>query len=451
MINKEPIPSEVIKILETLQISGYPSYLVGGCVRDLLLGKEPKDFDICTKATPEEVKTIFSKVIDTGIKYGTVTVLQGTWAVEITTFRRSVHIFDGARTGNIEFGDSAAEDVGKRDFTINGLLFDGCQIIDYLDGLADLDRKIIRAIDSPGERFTEDALRMLRAVRFSCQLDFSIEPSTVEAITKNAALIANVARERIRDEMVKVLISGSPARGFRLLEETGLLRHFLPELHQCYGFDQHNPHHIHDVFEHIMTVLDATPAKLPIRLAALLHDIGKPPTFSLGENGIGHFYSHQLESYDLAKKILARLKFDNQMIEVVSILIKEHMSRYESPRKSTLKKLMNRVGVENIEDLIELQKADVKGSDPSHDIKFLQTTKETIAAIILEKEPLSIKDLAINGNDLMAMGIEPGVEMGRLLKELLNKVLNQPELNTREQLLKIVKEIEAKKICSLGF
>lgn len=385
----------MIKVLTTLQDNGYPSFLVGGCVRDLLLGKEPKDYDICTKALPEQVKSLFPKVVDTGIKHGTVTVLTKGLsadsvdatgvAVEVTTFRKVVQNPDGPKASEIVYGSDPVEDVLKRDFTINGLLYDGVTVVDYVDGQVDLKSGFIRGIENPDHRFQEDPLRTIRAVRLGCQLGFEIEPGTLAAIGKNVSLISYVSPERIRDELMKILLGNRPAAGFRLLYRVGLLSIILPELALCHGFDQVNPHHSQDIFEHIMTVVENTPPDLIIRLAALLHDIGKPLTFSIDEEGIGHFYEHHLKSYDLSEKILTRLKFDNKTIRQVSLLIKEHMSKLKNPKRSTLKRLINRVGPENIAALMELQIADVKRPEKMNEGEDIQLIKAEIQAILLEK------------------------------------------------------------------
>lgn len=437
----------MIKVLTTLKDNGYPSFLVGGCVRDLLLGKEPKDYDICTQARPEQVKSLFAKVVDSGIKYGTVTVLTSdiSAGVEVTTFRKVVQNPDGPRASEIVFGSGPAEDVLKRDFTINGLLYDGETVVDYVDGQADLKNGVIRGIENADRRFQEDPLRMMRAVRLGCQLGFEIEPETLAAIGRNAALIGHVSSERIRDELVKILLGNGPAAGFRLLYSVGLLSIILPELALCYGFDQVNPHHTQDIFEHIMTVVENTPPDLIIRLAALLHDIGKPLTFSIDEEGTGHFYDHHLKSHELSKKILTRLKFDNKIIWQVSLLIKEHMNRLKNPKCSTLKRLINRVGAANIDALLELQMADVKRPGKMDEVADLLRIKGEIEAVLRKKEPMNPRELAINGDDLMALGIKPGKMMGRILMELTDKVIEDPGRNTRENLLAMAREIQIRR------
>lgn len=435
MIDKDKIPTEVLDVLSKLQAYGFSSFIVGGSVRDLLLGKKPKDFDICTEAAPEIVKGLFEKVIDTGVKFGTVTVLVDI-LIEVTTFRRSVPFEDG----QVVIGQSETEDVKARDFTVNALLFDGRKVIDYVNGLVDLQEKVIRTVGNPDSRFREDALRMMRAIRLCCQLDFRIEQSTLHAIVGNAPLVCNVTQERIKEELVEILLSEVPSKGIRLMRKTGLLQHVLPELQACYQFDQRTPYHDKDVFDHTMAVLDNTPDHLVVRLAALLHDIAKPKTFTVDDNGIGHFYSHANEGYALSKLILSRLKFDKKTIDAVGILVKEHMSMLNVLQKSSVKKMVNRVGRDKILWLIDLQVADMAGTLPHCDFTYLQQLKTEVQEILDEKEPMSLKDLAINGNDLIELGISPGPQLGKILAQLLDEVISDPDLNTKEDLLRRVSD-----------
>ncbi|MBS4029881.1 MAG: HD domain-containing protein [Clostridiales bacterium] len=435
MIDKDKIPAEVFVVLSKLQANGFRSFIVGGSVRDLLLGKKPKDFDICTEATSEIVKELFEKVIDTGVKFGTVTVLMGI-PIEVTTFRKSVPFEDG----QVVIGQSETDDVKARDFTVNALLFDGREVIDCVNGLGDLQEKIIRTVGNPDCRFREDALRMMRAIRLCCQLDFSIEQSTLHAVAGNAQLIKNVAQERIKEELVKILLSEVPSKGIRLMRKTGLLQYVLPELQLCYQFDQCTPYHDKDVFDHTMSVLDNTPDNLVVRLAALLHDVAKPKTFSVDDNGTGHFYSHAVEGYALSKHILSRLKFDKKTIDAVTILVKEHMSMLYVLRKASVKKMVNRVGPDKILWLIDLQIADKAGALLHGDFTYLQRLKTEVQKILDEKEPVSRKDLAINGNDLIEHGVSPGPQLGKILAQLLDEVICDPKINTKEDLLRLVSE-----------
>jgi tRNA nucleotidyltransferase (CCA-adding enzyme) len=438
VINKNDIPQDVFHVLNKLKTHGFTGFLVGGSVRDMLLGRVPKDFDICTDATPENIKAIFEKVFDTGLKFGTVTVRNGDISIEITTFRRHTLNSDGQRHTIEVYGKSELEDVRARDFTINALLYDGEKIIDYVHGCADLQNKVIRAVEQPDTRFSEDGLRMIRAIRLCCQLEFEIESNTYSSITKNSTLIRNVSAERIRDELVKILLSNTPAKGIKMLMDTGLLLQIIPELQACSQFHQQNPYHDKDVFEHTMAVLEHTPRNLIVRLAALFHDVGKSRTFSSDDQGIGHFYTHELVGFDITKQILSRLKFDNKTIDSVTVIIKEHMYRLYKLKNSSIKRLINRVGLDKIDCLIDLQIADEFGSKPPHNVDDLQKLRKEVHRILSEKEPLTLLNLVINGKDLINLGIQPGPKIGELLNSLLEKVINNPELNKKDTLLKIV-------------
>ncbi len=435
MIDKTKILDEASDVLNNLKRLGYESYLVGGCVRDLCLCKDPKDWDLTTNATPEQVMSIFDHTIPTGIEHGTVTVLMNGVPVEITTFRSDGKYSDNRRPDWVKFGVTIEEDVSRRDFTINGLLYDGEKVIDFYNGLEDLKKGIVKSIGNAGDRYREDALRMMRAIRFSSQFGFTIESNTFQQIRVWGERIQQVSQERIRDELVKILLSDSPSEGVILLEEAGLLASILPELQACVGFNQQNYHHRKNVFEHTLKVLDSTPNGLNIRLAALLHDIAKPVTFSLGEDGVGHFYQHHVVGADMSTEILKRFKFDNNTIENVRILVREHMARYSKLREGSIKKLIVRLGENNVVDFINLQLADIIGSKPPFDFEGVIDLKREIQRILEAKEPLKVKDLAINGDDLIGMGIKPGKEMGKILNELLQSVMDNPELNNRGYLL----------------
>jgi tRNA nucleotidyltransferase (CCA-adding enzyme) len=438
MIDKNKIPKEALEVLTNLKENGYQSYLVGGCVRDLCLGKTPKDWDITTKALPEQVIGLFDHVIPTGLQHGTVTVMLNNLPLEVTTFRSDGNYSDGRRPDSVQFGVSIEEDISRRDFTINGLVYDGEVVIDYYTGLADLKEGIIRAIGNARDRYAEDALRMMRCIRFSSQLGFRIEQDTFSYIKASCERIKNVSWERIRDELVKTLLSDRPSEGIELLGKSGLLVYVLPELQMCVGFDQRNYHHRKDVFGHILKVIDATPSCINVRLAALLHDIAKPKTFSIGEDGVGHFYQHHVVGAEMTEEILKRFKFDKNTIENVRILVREHMSRYVKLRKGSIKRLINRLGKHNVDDFIDLQLADIVGSKPPYDFDTIIDLKREIKRVLEAEEPLSVKDLAINGHDLINMGIQPGRRMGEILKDLLQIVLESPELNTKDYLLDVV-------------
>ncbi len=443
MIDINRIPDEAFQVLKNLKTNGYESYFVGGAIRDLLLGRQPKDFDICTAATPDQVKEIFKKVIDTGLKFGTVTVLVMNRSIEVTTFRKSADFINGERRGVVGFGDSPEEDVKARDFTINSLLFDGDKVIDLVGGLADLSERKLRAIGVPVERFNEDALRMMRGIRHSCQLEFNIEDNTLQAICHCAGLIQKISQERVRDELVKILISELPSTGVRLLQETGMLKFLIPELDACSKFEQRNSYHNKDVFEHILAVLENTPNDLVLRLAALFHDIAKPCTLSIDDKGVGHFYNHNIVGQKMSQQIMRTLKFDNKTTQSVGILIREHMNKLQNPRLSTVKRLIQRTGVENIGRLIDLQIADEAGSAPPHNFEPFEALREKVRCIIDRGDPINIGDLAIGGQDLMTMGFSRGPEIGRVLKQLLKYVIDNPQFNTKEKLLEFAMMIKS--------
>lgn len=443
--NKIFIPQDVQHIMNILKSKGYESYVVGGCVRDSLLKREPKDWDLATNALPGEILNIFGKqgfkVIKTGIKHGTVTIVINNNSYEITTYRVDGEYLDNRHPENVIFTTSLKEDLSRRDFTINAMAYnDENGLVDYFNGISDLKSKVIRCVGNANDRFNEDALRMLRAVRFSSQLDFKLDfEDTFESIKKNASLIENISAERTREELCKILISNKPSTGILNLKESRLLNYTLPEIIPCVDFHQHNIHHDKDVFYHILVVLDNTPQKLIIRLAALLHDIGKPQCFTLDEKGEGHFYGHNKISADISKKVLNRLKFDNKTIDIVYRIVYEHMSKFDNMKPSTIKKFINRIGIGNLEDLFQLQIADIKGSSNKEaDFSDILIFKHKCETILNEKQPLNVKDLKINGSDLINMGIKQGKQIGNILKFLLEKVLENPELNNKEKLLNII-------------
>lgn len=446
MINNSKLPREALEVLTTLKENGHESYLVGGCVRDLCLGKAPKDWDLTTIALPEQVIGLFDHVIPTGLQHGTVTVLvNNTTPIEVTTFRSDGNYSDSRRPDSVQFGHSIEEDISRRDFTINGLLYDGEKVIDYYTGLDDLEQKIIRTIGNAGARYAEDALRMMRCIRLSSQLGFQIENYTFDSIQASSELIKSVSWERIRDELVKTLLSDRASEGINLFSKSGLMQYILPELQLCIGFEQRsNYHHHKDVFEHILKVIDATPSSLNVKLAALLHDVAKPQTFSISEDGVGHFYQHHVVGAEMTEEILKRFKFDNNTIENVRILVREHMSRYPKLRQGSIKKLINRLGKNNVDDFINLQLADIIGSKPPFDFDTVIDLKREIKRVLEADEPLSVRDLAINGNDLIDTGIQPGRRMGEILDELLQIVLESPELNTKNYLLDVVRQMPLK-------
>jgi tRNA nucleotidyltransferase (CCA-adding enzyme) len=432
----------------------------------MILERAVHDYDITTSALPDEVISIFDKTVPTGLKFGTVTVLLGDNHVEVTTMRKDGKYEDSRRPEDVVYTKDLTEDLARRDFTINAIAMnlDGLKsaelncpgklncigkIIDPFSGSFDICYKKIIAVGNPVDRFTEDALRMLRAVRFSCQLGFTIGLQTRSAIEGLSKTLTNISAERIRDEFVKIILCDNPSHGIFLLRSLELLPYIMPELEKTANFDQRNPNHHKTIFGHTMLVLDAAPARLNTRLGAILHDIGKPDSFSIGENGVGHFYGHPVVGAPIANNILRRLKFDNATVDIVTKLVKEHMSRYPFLRSPSLKRLINRVGGkteeelrQNLTDLFDLQRADIEGSKPPWDFSLVDNMKVEVERILAEKEPLRIKDLAITGNDLKASGFVEGPEIGICLKMLVNQVHENPTWNTKEKLLEIVKMVE---------
>lgn len=438
MFNLDP---HAEKIINTLHANGFEGYVVGGCVRDLLLKRKPQDWDITTDANPEQVKNLFMKTLETGLKHGTVTVVLEGKNYEVTTYRIDGQYTDHRRPDEVMFTTSLQEDLSRRDFTINAMAYNSKKgLIDYFNGKSDLEKKIIRAVGNPVQRFQEDALRMLRAVRFSSQLGYEIEQETAQSICLVSSLVQNVSKERIRDELIKILTSDHPILIFQL-STLGLMKYLIPELECCIGFEQKNPHHDKPVDVHTLEVLRNTPNNLIIRLAALLHDIAKPNTFTLDEQGIGHFHGHDLAGEVLTEKILRRLKFDQNTLKKVCILVKEHMSRLNQVNDKNIKKFINRVGRENLANLFALQIADAKGSKRSYNLSDILNLKKEVERVLKEKQPLTVQDLAVKGHDLIHIGIKPGVKMGQILNVLLEQVLENPELNTKEDLLALAQSL----------
>lgn len=437
------IPSYVERLLDKLEENGFCAYIVGGSVRDMLLGKAPSDYDIATNALPEEIEELFNeyKTIAVGKKFGTIVVVQREGNVEVTTFRQDGKYVDGRRPEEVFFSKDLKDDLSRRDFTINSLAYNkNTGIIDYFNGVEDLKNKIIKTVGDPEERFKEDYLRILRAVRFATQLGFTIEEKTFNACKLYSKYLSNISMERIQDEFFKIILSDKPSKGIRLLKDINALDVFLPELVDAVGFNQHNPHHDKEVFEHILCVVDKVEAILHLRLAALFHDIAKPHTLTIDEKGVGHFYGHDKLGAKMARTVLKRLKASNEIIEKVTLLIDKHMTQHADYKEKGLKKLLAILGEDEIFTLLKLQKADRLCSNVNADISDLIDREKKIKEIIEKKEPYTIKHLAINGNDLINLGYNKGKIIGEILNYLLKRVMEKPELNEKEKLIQIVKE-----------
>ncbi|MBR0410220.1 MAG: CCA tRNA nucleotidyltransferase [Eubacterium sp.] len=429
------LPVHVSKILNILEAHNYEAYVVGGCVRDCLLGKSPADWDITTSARPEQVKALFPRTIDTGIKHGTVTIMMGKSGYEVTTYRVDGIYEDHRRPSEVTFTDSLKEDLMRRDFTINAMAYNESRgLVDLFGGADDLKRGMIRCVGDPEERFEEDALRMMRAIRFAGQLDFEIHEDTLRAIRTKRELLRNVSAERIQMELLKMMISDHPDI-IRTAWEVKLTDIFLPEFNQMMITPQNNPHHRFTVGEHTLHALTCIPANPILRLAILFHDIGKPLTRSTDEEGIDHFYRHDKVSSQLTRVILKRLKFDNRTIDLVTTLILYHDTRFKDPRgngRRQVRRMMHKVGPSLFPYLLKVMEADVRAQSTymqEMKLDILAETEEACQEILAAEDCLSLKDLKINGNQLKDLGISEGKTIGSILNTLLSMVLEHPELN----------------------
>ncbi|MDP4180553.1 MAG: HD domain-containing protein [Bacillota bacterium] len=435
------LPDEVKYILNKLNSNGYEAFVVGGCVRDSLLGSKPKDWDITTNALPLETKALFKKTIDTGLKHGTVTVVMNNENFEITTYRIDGEYTDNRRPDKVEFTSSIKEDLGRRDFTVNALAYHPTEgLIDFWGGKEDLEGKIIRAVRNPDERFKEDALRMLRAIRFCAQLNFHIEPCTFKAIINNCKLIKNISLERIRDEITKTLISPNPSK-LMLLNDSKLIGIILPEFYNCIGVEQNNPYHVFNVAEHIISSVKHIESDKILRWTMLLHDIGKPESKTTDSAGVDHFYGHPKISVELSSEILKRLKFDNKSIDTILTLIEYH-DILLVPNNKSVKKALNKMSDEVFLMLLKVKEADAKAQNKvflEERLNIIEKIRETFFIIHQTHQCARLKDLAINGNDIINLGIKQGKAVGLILNNLLERVIENPDINTTKALTEIVK------------
>lgn len=436
------LPDKVNRIIEKLTAAGYEAYAVGGCVRDCILGRTPSDWDITTSAKPEETKKLFPRTVDTGIKHGTVTVLLDREGFEVTTYRIDGVYEDGRHPREVTFTASLEEDLKRRDFTINAMAYsERSGLIDMYGGMRDMAQGVIRCVGDAEERFTEDALRMLRAVRFSAQLGYRIEEETKKAIRELAPNLQRISAERIQAELVKLATSDHPDY-LRTAYETGITAQFLPEFDLCMRTPQNNPHHCYSVGEHILhSMLCVEPDKV-LRLAMLFHDIGKPQTLTIDGQGITHNKGHAVVGEKMTREILRRLKFDNDTIRKVCRLVLCHDQEIACT-DSGVRRAVCRMGEDIFPMLFRVRRADVCAqSDYQREEKLerLAYIEKIYDGICKRKECLSLKDLAVSGSDLIGLGLPAGKEIGELLRELLELVLEEPERNTREELVRICEE-----------
>ena len=444
---KIQIPKHANYIIKTLQHHGYEAYIVGGCVRDAVLGRTPSDWDITTSAKPLQIKSIFNKTIDTGLKHGTVTVMMEKEGYEVTTYRIDGTYEDHRRPNEVTFTTSLKEDLMRRDFTINAMAYnekDG--LVDMFGGIEDLQNKIVRCVGKADDRFDEDALRMLRAIRFAAQLGFEIDEEAKDAIRRKHQFLKDVSAERIQVELTKTLTSAHPEL-IKTAYELGMTSVFLPEFDEMMATSQNNPHHKYNVGDHTVEVLKNIDSDKVKRIAALLHDVAKPVTKSTDNQGIDHFYNHYKKSAEMSEIILRRLKYDNNTIKGVKHLIEWHDFRWDDESYAGIAKvrrLVSKVGIDYFEALLDLQRADILGQSNYLQDKKLKVLDE-VAAIYQDvkrnHDCLTIKDLKIDGVDLIRSGIPAGKRMGMILERLLDMVIEEPKLNQRPILLELAKKI----------
>ena len=437
---KIELPRKVVLIIKNLQRHGYDAYAVGGCVRDSILNRKPEDWDITTSAKPEQVKRIFRRTVDTGIEHGTVTVLIGKDGFEVTTYRVDGLYEDGRHPKEVTFTSRLEEDLKRRDFTINAMAYnDADGLIDLFGGMDDLERGIVRCVGAAKDRFDEDALRMLRAVRFAGQLHFRIEEDTREAIRLCHENLRDVSAERIQMELLKLLISDHPET-FREAYSTGLTSVFFPEFDRMMETEQETPHHMYTVGEHTIHAMMNVRNDKILRLTMLLHDTGKPEYKTMDEDGVAHFKMHALGSERIAKEVLRRLKFDNDTLHKVTRLVLNHDYRMPAVPKN-VRRAMNKIGEDIFPYYMEVRRADVLAQSEyrrAEKLKNLDEVEQTYAEIIEKGQCVSLKELAVTGRDLIRAGMKPGKEIGEKLNELLNLVIENPEMNTRETLLNYI-------------
>ena len=437
------LPDKVHNIINTLEEAGYEAYAVGGCVRDSILGREPDDWDITTSAKPEETKHLFLRTVDTGIKHGTVTVLLGGEGFEVTTYRIDGTYEDGRHPAEVTFTANLKEDLRRRDFTINAMAYnDRSGLVDLYGGLADMEKRVIRCVGDARERFDEDALRMLRAVRFSAQLGYRIDEATGEAVRALAPNLQKISAERIQAELVKLVTSPHPDY-LRNAYELGITAQILPEFDLCMETPQRHKHHCYDVGEHILHSMLGVEADKVLRLGMLFHDIGKPQTLTIDPDGTTHNKRHPFEGEKITRKVMRRLKFDNDTTDKVTKLVLYH--DYDiAPTEAGVRRAVNRIGEDIFPMIFTVRRADIAAQSDymrAEKLAKVDRIEKLYQEILAHRDAVTLKDLAISGSDLIAMGMPSGRQIGETLSALLERVLDDPSLNTKEILLKLYKEV----------
>ncbi|MHC1749422.1 MAG: CCA tRNA nucleotidyltransferase [Cellulosilyticaceae bacterium] len=437
------IPEDALQIIQQLEQTGYEAYIVGGCVRDMIMGRNPHDWDITTSAKPEQVKAVFNRTYDTGIEHGTVTVILNKEHFEVTTYRIEGEYKDHRRPENVNFVEDITEDLSRRDFTMNAIAYHPTRgFVDPYNGVYDIKNHIICSVRNAKERFTEDALRILRAVRFSAVLGFEIEPETLTGISTCKALLQHISKERIRDEFLKICTSDRPTH-IELLYKMELLPYILPELIPLFKTKQNNPHHIYDVGHHTLEAMCVSPDDVTVRLALLFHDIGKPLTKTTDAKGIDHFYNHPEVSFEITKRVLRELRLDNNTIGEVSALVKHHDYHLENEISTvSIKHVLKEIDSMLFDKLLFVQEADSRAQNPEKlqpKLEALQLAKQIKENIIENKECYKLSMLALTGVDLIKAGVPKGKAIGETLNKLLEYVIENPTKNTKEQLLETIK------------
>lgn len=438
------IPSDVKFILDRLNENGYESFVVGGCVRDSLLGLEPHDWDICTNAQPEQIKSCFSEFnqFDAGFKHGTISVVYNNSVYEITTYRIDGEYDDNRHPLSVEFTGNIQNDLARRDFTVNAMAYnEQYGLVDEFGGQADLENKIIRCVGNPDERFNEDALRIIRALRFASVYDFTVEKSTSDSVFKNRNLLGNIAVERISVELLKLLCGKGVEDVLNEYKEVFAV--IISELSAEFEYNQKNRHHNRDLWHHTTHSVACIENDEILRMTMLLHDIAKPDCISVDENGSAHFYGHQIMGAEMSRRILRKLRLPNEFISQCETLIKYHDVRY-SGSKSQLKKMLNKIGEENMHMLLKVFVADIMAQSDykrAEKLDIVSKAECDLNEIIKQKSCFSLKQLAVNGKDLISIGITDGKKIGRILNILLDFVISEKADNNREELLKIAQSI----------
>ncbi len=439
------LPTNVLKVFEVVEEYNEDIFLVGGCVRDVYLNRVPKDYDFTSSAKPKELIEMFNlkgfKTVPTGIDYGTITVLIEGEPFEITTFRADGKYSDGRRPSEVEFSKNINEDLKRRDFTMNALAFNPkIGVIDNHNGIEDLNNGIIKAVGNAEERLSEDFLRAFRAIRFANQLEMKIEKTIKVAIEEHSELVRNVSKERVNEELTKTLVSGNNLRYVRLLSV--LLKDVLPEFYESFKTPQNHPYHIYSVGQHTVKVVDSIENNIVLKLTALLHDMGKSGCRFTDEEGVDHFYGHNKASEEIAIRFLKELKYSNEIINKVKVLVYYHDRQIEPTMKS-VKRVLNKLGADTFLELLKMKQADIMGQNLDHidRIKNIDRLKEIYLEILDENQCFNLKDLALNGRDLIELGMEKGKKIGIILDILLEKVMDQPELNNKDSLIEITQEI----------